>query len=72
MSFVDAFLLVTGLYMAIGLLIGVAFIIKGVTTVDSTAHGAPWSFRLIILPGAAALWPAVLRWWLRARREGHS
>ena len=32
----------------------------------SNADGATWGFRLLILPGAAALWPVLLSRWLRA------
>ena len=51
-------------------LVGGAFVIAGVSVVDPAAagRGAPWSFRLMILPGAAVLWPIVLVKWVRAAR----
>ncbi len=57
-------------YCAVGLVVGAAFVVRGVQRVDAGARGAPMLFRVLILPGAAALWPVVLRWWLRAR-GGH-
>lgn len=53
------------LYAAIGIATAVAFVIAGVTRVQP----APVSVgaRILILPGAAALWPYVLTRWLRAR-----
>jgi hypothetical protein len=54
------------LYALIGAVIGVAFVTVGVTRVQpaSLTLGA----RILILPGAAALWPYVLVRWLRAGR----
>jgi len=54
-----------GLYAAADLLFAIAFVTKGVVRVDPVASGAGWGFRLLILPGAAALWPLLLRRWLR-------
>jgi hypothetical protein len=55
------------LYAAAGLGVGVAFVIAGAPRVLPGA----WTFtpgaRLLILPGAAALWPYVLLRWLRVR-----
>lgn len=56
-------------YAAIGLILALAFVTVGVGKVDHAAAGAPWSFRLLILPGAAVLWPVIARKWLRARRS---
>ena len=57
-----------GVYVAAGLLFGAAFVLRGIDFVDSAAHGAGAGFRLLVLPGAAALWPVLLRKWLEARR----
>jgi hypothetical protein len=53
------------LYAALGIATALAFAAFGVTRVQS----APVSLgaRLLILPGAAALWPYVLLRWLAAR-----
>lgn len=62
-----AFLLnALALYAAIGLLTALAFVMFGVTRVQpaSMSLGA----RILILPGAAALWPYVLMRWIKARR----
>ena len=56
-------------YAALGVVFGVLFVTNGVERVDHAAVGAPWSFRLLILPGAAAFWPVMLLKWLRARRS---
>jgi hypothetical protein len=58
-------------YALLGVLVGGMFVVTGVSTVDHAAagKGAPWSFRILILPGAIALWPVVLLKWLRAARR---
>ena len=53
-------------YALAGAVFAVAFATMGVQRVDSVAEHAPFGFRLIILPGAAALWPLLLARWLRA------
>ncbi len=61
-------LLVNGLaaYGLIGAVFAVAFVMMGIQPVDSVAEHAPLGFRLIVLPGVAALWPLMLVRWLRA------
>ncbi len=62
---VVAFLLnALALYAAIGIVAALVFVIFGVTRVQP----APVSLgaRILILPGAAALWPYVLVRWLKA------
>ena len=64
---VIAFLLnVLALYAATGAVTAVAFSLFGVTRVQS-APVSPGA-RILILPGAMALWPYVLLRWLTARR----
>jgi hypothetical protein len=54
-----------GLYAAAGLLFALPFLAWGLPRIDTAARGTSLAFRLIILPGAIALWPVLLRWWLR-------
>ena len=53
------------LYLAAGLAIALVFVIFGVTRVQD----APVTIgaRLLIFPGAAALWPLVLARWRKSR-----
>ena len=53
-------------YAVIGVVFAVAFVVRGVDRVDPVAADGSWGFRVLILPGAAALWPLLLRRWLRA------
>ena len=54
-------------YVAAGLVAGLAFVIFGVTTVQSApvTVGA----RVLLLPAATALWPLVLSRWLKSRHR---
>ena len=52
------------LYVAVGLMIAIAFVVSGVTRVQSApvTVGA----RILLFPGATALWPIVLTRWLKS------
>jgi len=67
MSWVAPLLAALGLYLAAGLLFGIPFVARGVKRMDPAAAHAPLRFRLLILPGCAALWPVLLIKWLRRR-----
>ena len=56
-------------YTIFGVSVGVAFLVWGLGVVDPSARGARWSFRILILPGLAALWPWVILRWRRAFRH---
>lgn len=65
----DFIIFAAAMYAACGILFGILFAIAGVSRIDHAALGAPWSFRLLIWPGAAALWPLMLLKWVRAARS---
>ena len=56
-----------GIYFLLGLISAIAFVTFGVTQVlpYSMSLGA----RLLVLPGATALWPYVLARWLKSRQS---
>jgi hypothetical protein len=53
-------------YAAAGLLFAGVFLSIGIGRVDPISKGSAVGFRLIILPGVAALWPVLLIRWIRA------
>jgi len=55
-----------GLYALLGLVTAVSFVSFGVTQV--LPYPMTLGARILVLPGAAALWPYVLVRWLRSRR----
>ena len=52
-----------GVYLAVGVLFAVPFVAFGAGRIDPAARGAPAGFRLLVLPGAIALWPYLLSRW---------
>jgi hypothetical protein len=44
-------------YLGLGLLFGLWFTWKGASRLDPAAEASSWGFRILILPGAALLWP---------------
>jgi len=56
------------LYAALGFAFALAFAAEGAAALDPNARGASLGFRVLIVPGAAALWPFLLRRWLRGER----
>jgi hypothetical protein len=65
MIFVYAF----AIYATIGLATAVAFVTVGLSAVAPHAMTASVGARILFIPGAAALWPYVLRRWVRAHRD---
>jgi hypothetical protein len=55
-------------YAGIGLLFALCFAARGVERIDPAARGASLGFRLLVLPGAVALWPLLARRWALGRR----
>lgn len=55
-------------YGAIGLVFGVAFAVRGAGVIDPVAKRATLGFRVLILPGAAGLWPWLALRWVGVRK----
>lgn len=58
---VSFLLLIAGLYLLAGLVFALLFAFRWVGLGDPAAGKGTWGFRLLIIPGAAALWPLLLR-----------
>lgn len=48
-------------YLLAGLLFGCWFVFKGVNKVDPGMEGAPWTLRVLLLPGSMAIWPVLIK-----------
>ena len=55
-------------YGLAGMVFAAAFVSRGIHRIDPVAEHAPLGFRLIVVPGVAALWPLLLVRWIRAVR----
>lgn len=62
-------LLVVAAYAVVGIVFGVAFVAKGARVLDPAASATPLRVRALFLPGAVAMWPALLIKWARANRD---
>ena len=62
-QFATGFVWALTVWVVVGLIVGVPFILRGVGRVDPLAAEGSVGFRLAILPGVVALWPLVLRRW---------
>lgn len=63
MALAQTLLIVLGFYFAFGLFFALAFVLKGVRVIDPAAHSATFGFRVLIFPGAVALWPILAKRW---------
>jgi hypothetical protein len=60
------FLYAFGLYVAVGITVGIAFVCFGITRVLEHPATVSVGARVLLFPASAALWPLVLRRWLSA------
>ncbi len=56
-----------GAYLALGVVFAIWFALAGAARLDPVARAGTLGFRVLMLPGACALWPLLLRRTLRAR-----
>lgn len=60
-------LLIFEIYLAIGVLFAIAFVIKGIYKVDDAAAYTGLGFKLILIPGITVFWPVLLNKWRKAK-----
>ncbi len=65
----EVVVLLFSVYIACGLAFAPFFVWRGIGRIDPAARSAGLGFRLIILPGVAALWPVLLPRWLAGRHS---
>ena len=70
MIVVNIILILVEVYLALGLLFSIPFVIKGVTMIDPDgAKGTKWGFRMIIVPGTIIFWPVLLKKWINVKKN---
>ncbi len=57
---VDFFLIGLAIYLFLGFVFAVFFVLKGAAKLDAGVRAAPWHFKLIIFPGSMLLWIVLL------------
>jgi hypothetical protein len=65
-QFAELFVGALATYTAVGVAFAIAFVLFGISRVDPVAEHSRVGFRLVVMPGVAALWPLLLGRWLRA------
>lgn len=60
-------LLIIAVYLLLGLIFSVVFIIKGIHKIDDTAASTGLGFKLILIPGITVFWPVLLNKWRKAK-----
>lgn len=66
---VQVILIIVLIYLFLGVLFVIPFLIKGLTKVDEGTHGGTIGFKIIIIPGVIVFWPVLLRRWLKAGKK---
>ena len=69
MTIVTIILYIISIYLALGFLFMIPFIIKGVNKMDEGAHGGSIGFRIIIIPGVIVFWIILLNKWVKASKK---
>lgn len=62
---VQLVLIIVLIYLMLGVLFVIPFLLKGLTKVDEGAHGGTIGFKIIIIPGVIVFWPVLLKKWMR-------
>jgi hypothetical protein len=60
LAWAEGLLAALAVYFAVGVLLATVIVSLGLGRIDAGARSMPWSARLLILPGLAALWPFML------------
>ncbi len=67
MNPLELILLALAIYLALGALFAIPFALRGAARLDPVARAGSIPFKILILPGAVLLWPALALMWRRAR-----
>jgi hypothetical protein len=59
----------SALYAVLGICVALAFVVLGATRILPQPATVTIPARVLLFPGAVALWPVVVRRWLRAARS---
>jgi len=58
---VELILIIAAIYLLMGVLFVIPFLMKGLKKVDEGAHGSTIGFKIIIIPGVIVFWPVLLK-----------
>ena len=67
---VDVVLIVVFVYLLVGAVFVIPFLLIGLTKVDGSAHRGTVGFKIIIVPGVIVFWPVLLSKWIQRDNHG--
>ena len=62
---VEILLIIAAIYLVLGVLFVIPFLMKGLNKVDEGANGSTIGFKIIIIPGVIVFWPVLLSKWMK-------
>lgn len=65
MQMIEILVTIFFIYLSIGFLFAIVFIVKGAKVIDESVSESPKTFRLLLIPGALLLWPVLLIKWVK-------
>ena len=65
----EVLLIAAGIYLLVGLIFAIRFVLTGVGKIDSHAMHGSWGFRVLIIPGTMFFWPLLARRWSKGVNE---
>ena len=67
---VEVLLIIAAIYLALGVIFVIPFLMKGLNKVDEGAHSSTVGFKIIIIPGVIVFWPVFLKRWVKNSNHG--
>ena len=64
---VEILLIIAAIYLLVGVLFVIPFLMKGLNKIDEGANGSTIGFKIIIIPGVIVLWPVLLSKWMNGK-----
>ena len=61
----EILLIIVAIYLVLGVLFVIPFLMKGLNKVDEGANGSTIGFKIIIIPGVIVFWPVLLSKWIK-------
>ena len=63
---VEIILIIVAVYLLVGVLFVIPFLMKGLNKIDEGAYGSTIGFKIIIIPGVIVFWPVLLSKWMKS------
>ena len=67
---VQLVLIIVAVYLLLGVVFVIPFLMNGLNKIDEGAHGSTIGFKIIIIPGVIVFWPVLLKRWVKNLKHG--